>query len=73
MYYGVLIGLVVVMILAVGCTVWGMSGKCRNFMYAVCGVLFVACIVAFLFCIFVSVLNPILYYSCQYVQENLSS
>jgi hypothetical protein len=72
-YFGVLIGLSVVMILAVSCTVFCMSDKCRYFMYTICVVLFFFCLVAFIYCIIVSIFNPILYYSCQYVEENLSS
>ncbi len=67
-YFGVLIGLSAVMILAVSCTVFCMSDKCRYLMYAICGVLFFFCLVAFIYCIVVSIVNPILYYSCQYVE-----
>ena len=72
-YFGVLIGLSVVMILAVSCTVFCMSDKCRYLMYMICVLLFFFCLVAFIYCIVVSIINPILYYSCQYVEENLSS
>jgi hypothetical protein len=72
-YLGVLIGLSAIMILAVSCTVFCMSNKCRIFMYTICFILFFFCIVAFAYCIFVSVASPVLYYSCQYVEENLQS
>lgn len=42
-------------------------------MYTICVVLFLFCLVAFIYCIIVSIINPILYYSCQYAEENLSS
>ena len=73
MYYGVLIGLAVLMMIALSCAVFNESKGCRYLMYGICVILFLFCLIAFVYCIFVSILNPVLYYTCQYIQENLDS
>lgn len=72
-YFGVVIGFTVLAI--IGCLLMSFCDKfkCRYLIYFSCLILFVIGIIGFLFSTIFSVMTPVLYYSCEFVDYTLAS
>lgn len=73
LYYAVLIGLSVIVILAAILTSCCKFFNCRYVMYFGCVVLFILGLIGFLLAVFFSVVLPPMTWSCQYFDQSLTS
>lgn len=72
-FYGVILGLSVLILLAIIFMKCFNMLTCRYFIYLICFFMFCFCLLLFAYAIILAIMTPTLYYTCQYFQNAFTS